>query len=934
MLRAAKATRETGTEAEKLQQKREAFNTIGTAALATGAAMVTMSALAAKAAISWESAWAGVTKTVDGTPKQLAEVEAGLRGLTAVLPSSHEEIAAVAEAAGQLGVATPNVVQFTRTMIDLGQTTNLSANDAATALARFMNIMGTAQADVSNLGSALVGLGNNYATTEREILEMAMRLAGAGKQIGLTEGQVLGLSTALSSVGIEAEAGGSAMSKVMIDIAANVESGGEKLEKFAAAAGMSAQKFSQQWKKDPAQALALFVKGLADAESQGASTLGVLADLGITEVRMRDALLRSASAADQFASAMAMGNDEFEANNALTDEAAKRYETVEAKLAIASNAIREAAISFGQVLLPAIAEAAGGVQEFASFLADLPEPVMGFLSVAGTAVGALTAIAGATLLAVPKLADFKTALETLEISTDGVSGKLGKLAKVGAGAVAGFAIATAGADLLTEAFRNMGDAAETTDNKVMVAATAAELFNAAMGKGFGATDNIEAAAEGVAGLAEMLDRAKAGAQGLDGVMNGRGVLFASNAVLRLGAELGELAQRDLPAAQEKFRMLTSEAKLNDDQIATLIDMMEPFKKALTEQGTAAEKSAQGQDILNLALGGTPGAAAGAEAALTALKEESDEAEAALAGVASALDDVGGAAMSLGEAKDAALSAINAMTAAAEAEGAAIDGADDASIRLRDSIRSVETAHRDSARAIIESGGTVAEAQAEWERGRQTIIGMLEAKGIDATEAAVWADAQLGSAAQVKASIDEVYQAWLNLPENRETKYQVEAAEALRKLQALQESLASIPEYRRITLETFSYGNKDVTANESGAIHTYRAFANGGIASNLPSGIYPGGAEIHKFAEKTLPWEAYISPKPDQRERNYGVWQESGRRLGFLGDGGEQSPSAEQIGAAVAAAMREYPQIAMAVHNPVTRDPFADMDDAAGFAALR
>src|SRR3546814_684213 len=215
MAEAADKTRKTGSEVEKLAQKKEAFETLGRAALGLGAVMTAASALSVKAAMDWESAWAGVTKTVEGTPSQLAEVEQGLRDLTSVLPASHEEIAAVAEAAGQLGIQTENVVAFTRTMIDLGETTNLSANDAATSLARFMNIMGTSQDQVSNLGSAIVGLGNNYATTESEILEMSLRLAGAGKQIGLTEGDVLGLATALSSVGIEAEAGGSAMSKVI-----------------------------------------------------------------------------------------------------------------------------------------------------------------------------------------------------------------------------------------------------------------------------------------------------------------------------------------------------------------------------------------------------------------------------------------------------------------------------------------------------------------------------------------------------------------------------------------------------------------------------------------------------------------------------------------------------------------------------------------------
>src|SRR5690606_27755214 len=120
---------------------------------------------------------------------------------------------------------------------------------------------------------------NNYATTESEIMAMASRLSGAGRQVGLTEAQTLGLAAALSSVGIEAEAGGSAMSKVMIDIAASVEEGGDRLYQFAEIAGLSADEFSQKWRTAPGEALASFVKGLANAEAQGSSTLGMLSDL-------------------------------------------------------------------------------------------------------------------------------------------------------------------------------------------------------------------------------------------------------------------------------------------------------------------------------------------------------------------------------------------------------------------------------------------------------------------------------------------------------------------------------------------------------------------------------------------------------------------------------------------------------------------------------
>lgn len=167
-----------------------------------------------KSAMSWESAFAGVKKTNDevvdsngNVVYSYADLESGLRGLTAQLPASHEEIAGVAEAAGQLGIKTQDVVSFTKTMIDMGESTNLSAEDAATAIAKIANITGLTSDEYQRFGSSVVALGNNFATTESDIVSMANRLAASGTLAGLTNQEILGLATAMSSVGIEAEAG-------------------------------------------------------------------------------------------------------------------------------------------------------------------------------------------------------------------------------------------------------------------------------------------------------------------------------------------------------------------------------------------------------------------------------------------------------------------------------------------------------------------------------------------------------------------------------------------------------------------------------------------------------------------------------------------------------------------------------------------------------
>ncbi len=151
--------------------------------------------------------------------------------------------------------------------------------------------------------------------------------------------------------------------------------------------------------------------------------------------------------------------------------------------------------------------------------------------------------------------------------------------------------------------------------------------------------------------------------------------------------------------------------------------------------------------------------------------------------------------------------------------------------------------------------------------------MIAAKTGDREEAVRWADQNLGSASQVVGAMANVATAVNSIPDQKIIDITLSGgAVAISTIQAINAELSNLPEYKGITVGV----NGGVSGLETGGLFTYKEFANGG----MNSGIYPGGAEIHKFAERTLPWEAYISPKSDQRQQNYGTWMEVGSRLGF------------------------------------------------------
>lgn len=433
---AGAASQDTEELDEKTQgmAKRDALGQLAPSMTAFGAAATGGLAAATKAAIDWESAWTGVQKTVEGTPEQLAELEAGLRSMATELPASHAEIAAVAQAAGQLGVATPDVEDFTRTMIDMGEATNMSADEAATTLARFANVMGTSHDEMENLGSAIVGLGNNSATTESEIAAMGQRLAAAGTQAGMSEGEVLGIAAAMSSVGIEAEAGGTAMSKTMKRIGNSVDEGGDKLEGFAELAGMSASEFQTAWEEDSAAALQAVVEGLGRAEEEGQNVNGILSELGITAVRESDALLRLSSASDLMGESMERGTEEFEKATALSDEASKRYDTAASRIQASWGSVQDAAIDAGAIIAPVVADIADLVGTAADTFADLPGPAKAATTALGGLLGLGALGAGSILLVAPQVKATAEALGAV-----GATGPRAKRALRGLGRVAGTA---------------------------------------------------------------------------------------------------------------------------------------------------------------------------------------------------------------------------------------------------------------------------------------------------------------------------------------------------------------------------------------------------------------------------------------------------------------------------------------------------------------
>lgn len=392
-------------------------------------------------AVQYDTALANVRKVTDMTEDELQKLADSALELSTSQPVTAEQILNVEALGAQLGVADDALESFSMTVNGLDIATNMNAEQAGKEMQRFANIVGMSEDAYQNYGSTIVALGNNLATTESEISTMSLRLAAAGDIAGMSEPEILGLAGAMSSLGIRAEAGGSAMTTIMSKISKAVATGGADLQAYADVAGMSAQEFASAWKSDPMDALQSLLQGIHDLDEGGQDMNVTLSELGINEIRQSDAVRRLANDTSVLSDAVGLATSAWKENTALTDEVSQRNESMASRLQTLKNKVDAIAITVGGPLVNALIEAldsatplietvADAAQSFADMDAQGQQTVLALAAVAAGAgpvlsvVGKITQVIGSATQGIghfgQNLAIIGDALQT----TDGASVRL------------------------------------------------------------------------------------------------------------------------------------------------------------------------------------------------------------------------------------------------------------------------------------------------------------------------------------------------------------------------------------------------------------------------------------------------------------------------------------------------------------------------------
>ncbi|MBT4018540.1 MAG: phage tail tape measure protein [Alphaproteobacteria bacterium] len=306
----------------------------------------------------FEAGLIGVGKTANLSKTELASLGQDIDALSKRIPVATDELLAIAQSAGQLGVkGAANILKFTETVAKLGTATDLSGNDAAMALARILNVTGETMDTVDVLGSVIVALGNNFAATESQITEMTTEVARATSVFGVSSAQASALAAALASVGVKSEVAGTSVGRVMHMMDAAVRSGGKHLDILSKITGQTGAQIKTLFAQDSTAAFVLFIEGLKRISDAGGSAAEAMAALGLSDQRLLKTLPVLANRADLLATALDLASRETENATALNEEAAKAFESLNSQTELMWNNIKSLARSIGEDLAPGVTTA-------------------------------------------------------------------------------------------------------------------------------------------------------------------------------------------------------------------------------------------------------------------------------------------------------------------------------------------------------------------------------------------------------------------------------------------------------------------------------------------------------------------------------------------------------------------------------------------------
>lgn len=851
MLEAANATRTVGTEGEKLAQTREAFNMLGTAGLAAGTLLAAGVGIAIARYADFDQAMSQVqaaTRASAGDMDLLTEaaIEAGARTVYSATESAN-----AIEELGKAGISTSDILGGALNgSLDLAAAGGLgvaqAAGIAATTLKQF-ELNGSEASHVADLLAA----GAGKAMGDVSDLGAALNQSGlVANQFGLSVEETVGTLSAFASAGMLGSDAGTSFRTMLLRLANPTDEVKTLMKDLGIEAYNAQGEFIGM--AGLAGELQGALGGMSDAQRD--STLAMI--FGQDAIRGANILMREG------ADGITEWTEKVDDQGYAAEQAAIRLDNLKGDVEKLMGALDAAFISMGAGADGPLRALVQGLTGLVDGFNDLPAGAQQAVLIVAAVTAGVLLLGGGFLVAIPRIAAFKIALDTLSGSGAGVRSGLGGVASF-LGGPWGIALAVATAAVLTFN-KAIEDGVPTTaelKNAAITSADALDLLKAAGERGSLETTWMGDYRTALEDLPGLLDHAIAAQDdwgvALDTSINQRG---AYDSLKRLGDAFAEMPIED---ATEKFRDLAESQNLTSEQTLRLLEEMPAYRDSLYEAAEASGGIKDNQELLAWALGESTGATASQKEGLSELAEQAQTTEQTVEELSDAIRNFGSDTISTEQAAIDFEDSIASLTGVLEEGQGSLDLTTEAGRKTRGAMLDVASSTNDYAGQVLKMGGSTEQVQGILDRGRQKIVDTMVALGWTEQAARDYANQLVATPAAISTAV------------------------RLEGVAAAENALnyAARTRYATIRVSTQSDAWAPGVARpvaDGGLFQYQQAFADGGF----PTGIYAGRAgSIHKFAEPETGWEAYISGKSSQRSRNIGIWQETGRRLGVDMEGG-------------------------------------------------
>ncbi len=371
---------------DDITKSREKFKSQLTDNIALGATV----AIPIKLAIDFETSMADVKKVLDfknyGEFKKLGN---DLLSLSTKMPVTANGLAQIAASGGSLGVATKDILGFTKSVGIMSTAFDMDAKDAGESMGKMMNVYGLTITQVNALGDTINSLDNGMAAHARDIVNVTARVGGIAKVYGITSDTTAALSATFLSLGAAPEVAGTAINSLLTKMA-TADKGSKKFEEALHSVGMSGKGLKSMVDKDATGALSTFLHTLEKIPKT--KKMGILTDLFGAEHADEIALL--VGGLKEYDKGMKIANDTTGKAGSMQKEFAIQSATTKNNLATFTNSIGIIGVKIGTVFLPGLIAIVNPLRDFSIKLGEFTDKHQTATKIIG---GFLIGMVGVTL---------------------------------------------------------------------------------------------------------------------------------------------------------------------------------------------------------------------------------------------------------------------------------------------------------------------------------------------------------------------------------------------------------------------------------------------------------------------------------------------------------------------------------------------------------